>query len=329
MKKYKRIFYPTLVLIMLIVIIFPPSSIVSKSPFLFSFITIFIISFSIIAFVITFKKDGVLPKKTNIVMIIIVVILSLGFIPSLIFNGMNFENSKIRHLQKNGHFTKALITDKKSSKFVRRGREISGHSLSLSYICNQKDTINVTLLVTEIQYNRTKIGDSCLVIFSLKDNQIVQPLITNEDKSNFNKDILDSKYKDDAGIKINKKIKPQNRAINISDLIKMSSLDQDSIGNILKGICSGWEIVGGNKGWMNEKKEITILIPNKNHLIFTTSRSAGYDFSKQLEELGFIPEDSNNSDMKKFKSENFDIYIRKVIGSWGAVTLTVSVKKNN
>jgi len=103
-----------------------------------------------------------------------------GGIPGVLLTGIKFEKSMESHLSKYGVITTATITNKIGRSVIRRLKEHEGFELYYSYKTKAGTIINTWEIVSKLEFLSVSKGDKINVIYSSKNENMVDLLITHE-----------------------------------------------------------------------------------------------------------------------------------------------------
>jgi hypothetical protein len=196
-----------------------------------------------------------------------------GIIMSFIFFFHSTQSEK-EELQKDGVIVTAVVMDGKSTT-VRRS---TTYKLELKYTTKEGKTYTSTESVSSTEFSRVYLGQEIPVIYSQKNPELVEPIISDE--------------------AVQKYLKIDNRNLSLKDLFKLYDTSSDSIPNYLNKISYKWvtEKDSFRIIWHNASKEEAVVRHLLGTLTYIYSKGNGEIF-EEIKQNGFhkIEKDSTGT----------------------------------
>jgi hypothetical protein len=231
-----------------------------------------------------------------------------------------YSNIKENELKQFGKITTAEVTNGYS---LTNKNSIGTYNVTVEYYKNGIDKIVAYTRVSPTEYNNCYIGKQVRIIYSTKNNTLI--------------DILG----DDSKVQTYTKIK--NREIHIADLISMIDLDEIQTLKTLNTISYPWEYNQYKKAWTNNEKNLIVVKDNKTTISYLSTSYHPMEINEELQILKFDKIDSNTdskvnpvSEIRKSMFINEGLYVNKnyklvlkntIIGN-GVIALIITIDKN-
>ena len=145
-----------------------------------------------------------------------------GGIPGVLLTGIKFKKSMESHLSKYGVITTATINHRAKRTVYRRFKKHEGFDISYSYQTQEGKIINAWEAVSELEYLSVSEGDKINVIYSTKNENMVDLLITSKSLEEY-KDLIQKKLEE--GSTFEKFSDTELRSIVIQDQLTVNILD--------------------------------------------------------------------------------------------------------
>lgn len=256
---------------------------------------------------------GTAPTFTLAIIAFISFIIFTSFLTSM------YSNIKANELKQFGKITTGEVLE----GFSQTGRNvISTYKVTVEFSVNG-ETITGFTTVSPTEYQNCFVGKEVKLIYSTKNPNLI--------------DIIG----DDSKVETYTKIK--NRAILISDLLKIIDLNKDQTEAYLNSISYPWNYESDKKGWINNEKLLYLLKPSDKSVSYLTTNFNPEELNDEIDKLKFQKLDtisnSKNSPGEKlklrmlsaeglYKNDSYALMIKStMIGSNGQMGMVIQLEK--
>lgn len=256
---------------------------------------------------------GTAPTFTLAIIAFISFIIFTSFLTSM------YSNIKENELKQFGKITTGEVLE----GFSQTGRNvISTYKVTVEFSVNG-ETITGFTTVSPTEYQNCFVGKEVKLIYSTKNPNLI--------------DIIG----DDSKVETYTKIK--NRAILISDLLKIINLNKDQTEAYLNSISYPWNYESDKKGWINNEKLLYLLKPSDKSVSYLTTNFNPEELNDEIDKLKFQKLDtisnSKNSPGEKlklrmlsaeglYKNDSYALMIKStMIGSNGQMGMVIQLEK--
>lgn len=246
----------------------------------------------------------------------------IAFISFIIFTSFltsMYSNNKENELKQFGKITTGEVLE----GFSQSGRNvISTYKVTVEYSVNG-ETIKAFTTVSPTEFQNCYVGKEVKLIYSTKNPNLI--------------DIIG----DDSKVETYTKIK--NRALLISDLLKILDLNNDQTEVYLNSISYPWNYDSDKKGWINTEKYLYLLKPSEKSVSYLTTTFNPEELNDEIDKLKFQKLDTISNSKKSpgeklklrmlsaeglYKNDSYALVIKStMIGSNGQMGMVIQLEK--
>lgn len=246
----------------------------------------------------------------------------IAFISFIIFTSFltsMYSNIKENELKQFGKITTGEIL----KGYSETGRNVVGsYNVTVEYSV-KGETIKAFTKVSPTEFQNCYVGKEVKLIYSTKNPNLI--------------DVIGDDTKVETYVKI------KNRAILISDLLKIIDLSKDQTEAYLNSISYPWNYESDKKGWINTEKLLYLLKPSDKSVSYLTTTFNPEELNDEIDKLKFQKLDTISNSKKSpgekiklrmlsaeglYKNDSYALLIKStMIGTNGQMGMVIQLEK--